>query len=133
MPIPIENCVFSTIARALKTVFNRYGIPKLLHFDQATYFTCSQMKEFGETQNIKIEYADANVHKNVLVERAIKSLEETIGRCIDSNQVWSDVLENAAFFITFPSIQRLEKPLLKYLWDLNATYHLSFARMLNLQ
>uniref|UniRef100_A0A0K0FBS9 Endonuclease n=1 Tax=Strongyloides venezuelensis TaxID=75913 RepID=A0A0K0FBS9_STRVS len=98
MPIPLVDSSFSSIAQGLKTVFNRYGMPKLLRMDNATYFRCHQMQEFAESNNIKIEFADPYVHTNVMAERAIRSLEEMISRCNGNNQPFETLLEDMMFY-----------------------------------
>ncbi|GBM91533.1 hypothetical protein AVEN_83463-1 [Araneus ventricosus] len=77
--IPIPNTTSNTIIRHLNYYFSRFGLPKYILSDNATYFKSDEIVNFYES--LRIEHRKSSIYypkSNGLLERTHRVLKESV-------------------------------------------------------
>lgn len=95
--IPRAKVTFYSVIKTLNDYFSRYGISKILLFDNAKYFVSNQLHLFLKLFTFQHRHASIyNPKLNGLVERINRSFKESVASLSDKVIEWSDRLK---FFV----------------------------------
>ncbi|CAL1266838.1 unnamed protein product [Larinioides sclopetarius] len=91
--IPLNNTTSHTIIKHLNHYFSRFGIPKFILSDNATYFKADEIVEFYKA--LKIEHRKSSIYypkSNGLLERTHRILKESVTSISQKVHDWSKSL-----------------------------------------
>ncbi|GBO31034.1 Transposon Tf2-9 polyprotein, partial [Araneus ventricosus] len=91
--IPIPNTTSNTIIRHLNYYFSRFGLPKYILSDNATYFKSDEIVNFYES--LRIEHRKSSIYypkSNGLLERTHRVLKESVASISQKVHDWSTSL-----------------------------------------
>ncbi|GBO41047.1 Transposon Tf2-11 polyprotein, partial [Araneus ventricosus] len=90
---PLQNITSRTIINCLNKYFANFGLPKFLITDNATNFISNEMVEFLDRLNI--QHRKSSIYypmANGLLERAHRTMKESLASMWESTFQWSDKL-----------------------------------------
>ncbi|GBO06387.1 Transposon Tf2-6 polyprotein [Araneus ventricosus] len=90
---PLQNITSRTIINCLNKYFANFGLPKFLITDNATNFISNEMVEFLDRLNI--QHRKSSIYypmANGLLERAHRTMKESLASMCESTFQWSDKL-----------------------------------------
>jgi transposase InsO family protein len=95
-----SNCSSDEAAKAILSIYGRYGLPRVIHTDQGSHFTANIVEELCEYLSVKKQYSlPYRPQANGIVERANRSILERLREMVfskrlvrHSEHIWSDLL-----------------------------------------
>ena len=92
----------------LKELFSRLGIPKLVHTDNAAYFTASEFASFSKRWKFQHSTSSPHYHQsNGKVEAAVKISKRILRRCADPYMALLEYCNTPSEGMTTSPVQRL--------------------------